>query len=152
MKGFTLVEILVSIAIIVLTSGGSLIAFLNYRDRRTAQDDANAVVERLRTVQVKASAVEGPSACSSVANYQATLVNNQLTVVANCPGVGLVNLPDLVLTLANSSFVGSKTINFDSRTVSSNGGTVDICGNKNLYRVTVNQAANVSRPVYVGGC
>lgn len=153
-RGFTLVELLVTMTIIVIISGTALATFINYQDRRQAQDDASNVADRLRTVQIKATAVEIPTGCTSVTNYTVTLVGSALTVSATCPGVGAVAIPALSLALTNSTFNnGPLSIVFDSRTVSASPATIDICANSNLYQVTVGGSANVSRPVFVeGGC
>ena len=152
--GFTLIELLVAMTIVILLSGTALATFLNYQQRRQAQEDAANVADRLRTVQIKATAVEIPAGCSSVTNYTVTFEATGLAVAATCPGVGSVAVAGLALTLTNSVFQSSPfTITFDSRTVSASPRTINICGNSNLYQVTVNEAANVSRPVFVaGGC
>ncbi len=75
-------------------------------------------------------------------------------MTANCSEGGSVVLGELSLTLTNSVVNnGPITIIFDSRTVSSSPAIIDVCGNGTLYQVTVNQVANVSRPVFIsGGC
>ena len=150
--GFTLIELLVTMTIVILLSGTALATFLNYQQRRQAQEDAANVADRLRTVQIKATAVEIPAGCSSVTNYTVTFEATGLAVAATCPGVGSVAVAGLALTLTNSVFQSSPfTITFDSRTVSASPRTINICGNGNRYQVSVNEAANVSRPVFVGG-
>lgn len=151
-NGFTLIEILVSTSIIVLISGASLAAFISYLGRSQAQSDASAVANRLRTVQTKATAVEIPTGCTSVTSYTVSLANSNLTVVANCPGAGSVALANLSLTLAKSSFSSNTSVTFYSRNVSASPLTVGVCGNNHLFEVTVNEGANVGRPVYIGGC
>lgn len=151
--GFTLIELLVVMTIIIILSGAALATFLNYQERRRVQDDASSVAERLRTAQIKATAVEVPAGCTGVTNYVVTFGAASLAVAATCPGVGSVVLPGLALTLGASVFQGSPfTITFDSRTVSASPRTINICGNNILYRVVVNEAANVGRPVFAGSC
>ena len=152
--GFTLIELLVVVTIIIILSGAALASFLNYQQRRQAQEDAANVADRLRTVQIKAVAVEIPAGCNSVTNYSVTFAATSLAVAATCPGAGSVAVAGLALTLANSVFQSSPfAITFDSRTVSASPRTINICGNGNRYQVSVNEAANVSRPVFVaGGC
>ncbi len=151
-RGFTLIELMVSVTIMILLTGASLVAFLNYLERSQAQGDASAVANRLRTVQIKATAVEVPTGCASVTSYVVSLANSNLTVAAECPGVGSVALTDLSLELSNSSFSSSDTITFSSRNASANPVTIGICGNGHLFEVAVGAGANVSRPVYVGSC
>ena len=152
MRGFTLIELLVSITIVMLLSGTALATFLNYQAKRQVQDDASGVAERLRTVQIKATAVEIPAGCTTVTNYIVTFDATWLTVAATCPGVGSVPVP-LGLVLVNSVFQNSPfTITFDSRTVSASPRTINICGNNILYQVLVGASANVGRPVFGGSC
>lgn len=147
MRGFTLIELLITSTIIILFSGASLVAFVNYRDVRSTSDAAETVAERLRTVQIKATATEIPVVCSTVSNYIVVYGGSNLTVTATCPGVGSVGITSLSLTLANSVFQNSGTITFDSRTVSATAAQVDICGNKKLFTITVSGSANVGKPV-----
>ncbi|MBI2326420.1 type II secretion system protein [Candidatus Collierbacteria bacterium] len=146
-RGFTLIELLITSTIIILFSGSALAAFLNYQDFRTTNDAANSVAERLRTIQIKATAVEIPAGCATVSNYVVSYSGANLTVTATCPGIGSVEVPSLSLSLVNSVFQNSGTITFDSRTVSATAGQVDICGNKKLFRITVSGSANVGKPV-----
>ena len=151
--GFTLIELLVVMTIIIILSGTALATFLNYQQKRQVQDDASAVAGRLRTVQIKATAVEIPAGCDGVTNYVVTFAAANLTVAATCPGVGSVAVSGLTLMLTNSVFQSSPfTITFDSRTVSASPATINICGNNILYRVEVSASANVGRPVFVGSC
>lgn len=151
-RGFTLIELLVTVTIILLFSGMSVVTFLDYRDRSAANNDAEAVAERLRTIQTKATAVEIPVDCTTVTNYVASYSGSNLTVTATCPGVGSVAVPSLSLTLVNSLFGNSGTITFDSRTVAATGAAVNVCGNKKLFTITVGNSANVGKPVFGGSC
>lgn len=150
--GFTLIELIITMSVIVLLAGSGMAAFLNYQARRQAQDDATAVADRLRTIQTKATAVVVPGGCTSVTSYTVTLSGTGLTVAATCPGVGAVEIPDLALSLTKSVFQSPKTIVFDSRTITASRVTVGICGNNSLWTVEVNEAANIGRPVAAGSC
>jgi prepilin-type N-terminal cleavage/methylation domain-containing protein len=149
--GFTLIELMVTMTIIILFSGSALAAFLNYQDFRSTNDAANTVAERLRTIQIKATATEippPPSGCVTVSNYVVTYSGSSLSVAATCPDVtDPVEISSLSLTLVDSIFQNPGTITFDSRTVSATPKEVDICGNKKLFTITVSGSANVSKPV-----
>lgn len=155
MRGFTLIELLITTTIIILFSGASLVAFVNYRDVRSTSDAAETVAERLRTVQIKATATEIPEGCDTVSNYIVTYDGSGLSVVASCLNAGIpeyVGIANLSLTLVNSVFQNPGTVTFDSRTVSATAAQVDICGNKKLFRITVSGSANVGKPVAFGSC
>ena len=132
-KGFTLIELLVTMTIVLLLSGAALATFLDYQERRQVQEDATNVANRLRVAQVKATAVEVPSGCSSVDSYEVTMMGSSLTVEVVCPG-GDVSLPELNLTLVNSVFDnGPLTVTFDSQSFSANSTTINVCGNGIMY-------------------
>lgn len=150
--GFTLIELLITSTIIIVLSGASVATFLNYRDRSSANTDASNVAERLRTIQTKATAVEIPVGCTTVTNYVVTYSGSGLSVTATCPGVGSVAVGSLALSLTIGVFQSAGSVTFDSRTISATAATINICGSKFLFTVTVNKAANVSKPVYAGGC
>lgn len=152
--GFTLIELMVTMTIIIVFSGASLVTFVNYRDIRSTRDEAEAVAERLRTIQIKATATEIPPGCVSVSNYIVTYSGAGLSAAASCPGVGSVGIPSLSLALVSSLFQNSGTITFDSRTVSALAipSTINICGNKKLFTITVSGSANVGKPVAAGSC
>lgn len=158
MRGFTLIELMVTMTIIIVLSGASLVTFVNYRDVRSTRDTAETVAERLRTVQIKATATEIPTGCDTVSNYIVSYGGSGLSVVASClDASGLpesVGIPSLSLTLASSVFQNSGTITFDSRTVSALAipSTINICGNKKLFTITVSGSANVGKPVADGSC
>jgi len=156
--GFTLIELMVTMTIVIVFSGASLVTFVNYRDVRSTRDEAEAVAERLRTIQIKATATEIPEECSTVSNYIATYDGTNLTVTVSClDGLGSPVLPkpeiaDLSLALENSAFNNSGTITFDSRTVSATGAILEVCGNKKLFTITVSGSANVGKPVAADSC
>lgn len=152
--GFTLIELLITVTIVLLLSGASVAAFLDYRDRSSTNSDANSVAERLRTVQIKASATEIPTGCTTVTNYVVSYSagSSDLTVTATC-AEGSTNISSLGLTLVSAVFVTGGSVIFDSRTVSSSGATISVCGYNKLFTITVSPSGNVGKPVFVpAGC
>ncbi len=153
--GFTLIELLVTATIIVVLSGASVATYLDYRDRNAVSNDASAVAERLRTVQIKATATEVPAPCvNGVTSYVVSYGVTSLTVTATCPGIGNQAVGSLALTLTSSVFRAAGSVTFDSRSVSASPTplTINICGNKKLYLVVVSTSGNVGKPVYGGSC
>lgn len=151
-RGYTLIELLVVAGIVILLSGVGVVAFSSYRERRVVQIDAVAVAERLRSVQTKATAIEVPTVCTSVTNYVVTYSGSGLTVAATCPGVGSVAIGNLSLTMANSTFSQAGSVTFNSRSVSASPATLCVTRSGVTYKIEVNEAANVSRPVYSATC
>ncbi len=151
MRGYTLIELLITVTIVVLLSGASLATFLTYRETSVVNSDANNVADRLRTIQTKATAVEIPATCANgVTGYVASYSDASLTVAAICPGiVGNVPLADLTLPLVNSTFTSDGSVTFQSRTISASEATICLTGSGNFFKIEVNQAANVSKPTKV---
>ena len=145
-RGFTLIELLVVVGIIILLMGSSILALSNYTDRRKALSDARLVVDHLRAVRIKATAVEVPAVCiNGVANYTVTFSGPTIMTTANCSGGGSEVGPAVVL--GNSSFKVLPTLVF----VVGDGGignvqTVSICGNGFGYSVDVAAGGMVAQP------
>lgn len=153
MRGFTLIELLITTTIVILLSGASLVTFFNFQKTSAVNSDANNVAERLRTIQTKATAVEIPAACvNGVTSYVANYSGTSLSVTATCPGVGDVAVASLTLTLVNSSFQSAGSVTFRSRLISAGDATICLTGSGNLFKITVNRAANVSKPTKVAVC
>lgn len=152
-SGFTLVEIVIVISILIMIMGGSMSALSAFKERRTAQADAQLVAEKLRSVQVRASAVEVPSGCTTVQNYTVTMNGSGLSVVVNCAVGGPFTVSEMATTLQGSRFNSPVSIVFSSPLGTTSVQNVDVCSSPTLYRVSVSGSGNVSVPTLVpAGC
>lgn len=90
-KGFTLVEVLISLSILGLLFGLGSVNFRDYARRQQLVSAARNLKGELRLVQIKASAGEKPSSCSStniLSSYSFIIYANSYRIVANCsPGI-----------------------------------------------------------------
>jgi len=68
--GFTLIELMVVIAIILILSGASLAAYFQFSQRQSALNDARNFVTMLRRVQAMAKNLVYPSGCSGLTSYR----------------------------------------------------------------------------------
>lgn len=147
-KGFTVVELLVVVGIMVLLSGGAIVAYVRFTERRQAVSDAQEVAQYLRMVQKKAFSVEVPVGCTDVQNYAVTLTSSSVSTNVICRLGSVSNyLPAL-----NSSSTLSPTgpITFRTRL----GGaqiaspvTVSTCRNGIRHNITVNLNGMIDGPV-----
>lgn len=62
-QGFTLIEILVAITILMILLGGALAGFITFRDRRETEEIARQVQQLVVLAQQKASVKETPQDC-----------------------------------------------------------------------------------------
>lgn len=85
-SGFTLIEVLVAITIMMLMTGGGIAAFITFNDRQSVQGAARQLQTILRTAQVKARVGEKPAGCTKLTGYrvQTTANTNQVVLSAVC--------------------------------------------------------------------
>lgn len=67
--GFTFVELMVVIAIILILSGMSLAAYFQFSQRQAAMNDARNFATMLRRVQAKANNLVYPAGCTGLISY-----------------------------------------------------------------------------------
>lgn len=152
-RGFTLVEVVITISILLLIMGGSMSALGAFKERRGAQADALKVAEKLRSAQVRASAVEVPSGCTGVRSYTVNMSGANLTVLVSCTSGGPITLTEMATRLENSVFTPVSSVVFNSPTGTANQTTIGVCSSPTLYEVTVSGSGNVSLPVLnASGC
>lgn len=76
--GFTLIELVVVIAIIIIFSGMSLAAYFSFSKNQSAVNDARGFVTTLRQVQAMSKNLVYPPGCTGLVGYR---------VSDNCSGV-----------------------------------------------------------------
>lgn len=62
-NGFSLIELLVTIAILVLITGGAIAAFSNFNDRRVTEQAARDLRQMFISAQQKAAVKQTPQSC-----------------------------------------------------------------------------------------
>lgn len=158
--GFTLIEMIVTVGIMVLLSGAALTSYLSFRDRKQASSDARLVMEHLRKVRVKATAVEVPLDSVSglpmagIVNYTVVLNSTAITTRVNFTALPSVNNYLPAINFSNGTvLMGSMpySLVYQARSGILTGGAyvVVVCG-MGRYRYTIDVSDNgmVSDPVY----
>lgn len=90
MKGYTLIELLVTITIIVLVTGASMSAYLTFNENRRLDVDAKNLNTLLNKIRSKAVFLEYPDGCTSLTNFAVSTALNtdglrtMVKYLANC--------------------------------------------------------------------
>lgn len=84
--GYTLIEIMVMVTILVTVAGAGLAAFSTFSDRQQTLEAAKTLQSWIKTAQSKAQALEKPAACGQLHAYrlEITAGSNQATLSAIC--------------------------------------------------------------------
>lgn len=114
-RGFTLIELIVTVAIMALLVGGAIAGFITFRERQAVQTAAKDLQQLLRTAQAKARVRDTPSSCNSsilrLQGYRVTINTTTAYIRPLCaaenttpgdPGAfGVININEDVLTLSS---------------------------------------------------
>lgn len=82
--GFTLIEMIVAVAIIVIVTGFSIASFIRFNDRQQVQTAARELQLQLRAAQTKARVRETPTGCSTLERFRVSRSGSVLTTSAVC--------------------------------------------------------------------
>ena len=117
-KGYTLIEVLVSLTIIGLLFGFGFASFRDFSRRQHLASVARTIKGELRLVQGKASAAEKPAGCNTkiLSSYSFRITPPSLyEVIANCSGgvnvtIKTENLPDGVTMTSTQNTISFKVL------------------------------------------
>lgn len=84
--GFTLIELIVSITIMMLIVGGGIASYISFNDRQTLVQAANRLEVVLRSAQSRAASGDRPDTCLQLTGYSVVMTagTNLLQVQAEC--------------------------------------------------------------------
>lgn len=103
--GFTIIELIVSIAILLLLVGGLLASYNNYNQNQTVKQAAQTVKANIRLAQSKAlSGVKPTSGCTQLAGYAVSFTLTTYSFQAQCT-------EGLVGTIAQSTLPAGTSFN-----------------------------------------
>jgi len=109
-KGFTLIEMLITVVILVVVSGVSVAAMITFNQNQGSEDDIRRVLTELRRVHSKATGVSyPPGTCTSLSGYRLTIPSpnsdKDIRVTAMCTPTSITE--ERVGVLRDSYFSGS---------------------------------------------
>ena len=144
-KGFTIIELLVMMGIILLLGGGVVAAFNNFNENQRVKQAALAVKSNLRFAQNKALSGEKPSGCGTLVGYTVTFAATSYVIQAQCDS-GLVGASISTSFPSGVSFVPvPSSLTFAVLTGRIAGSTsITLSGLNKTYSLTVSGSGNVS--------
>lgn len=159
--GFTLIELIITVAIMALVVGGSIAGFVGFTERQEVLNTAKEVQQLMRVAQSKARVrdvpmdMAGPIKCNTLMMYRVYFNGSSsfnLRPGCNDP---LVNFPVMdSLTVQIPSGVSVTTspaltwLNFNTLGQDTSwSGTITFTKGSNIFRFTVNSSGTVSNIV-----
>lgn len=123
--GFTLIEIMVGVSVILLLSGLFMAGYNRFNDRQKVQQAAATLIRNLQAVRTKAAFGTKPAGCDTLVGYTVTFTaaNYEASALCQTPVVSPVttyNLPadvtfspvpgDITFYALNRGALGAQTI------------------------------------------
>lgn len=110
--GFTLIELMLVMTIIVVLFGGSITAYLTFNKNQVTKNDARNFVAEIYRVRTLASSMQYPTGCTSLkgVNVLGSAGGTGITVITQC---GSGNYSGAVIkVLTSSTFTSAIDITF----------------------------------------
>jgi len=90
MKGFTLIEVIVAVAISLMVTGFILVNYNSFNDTQTLKQAALTLKNNLRFAQSKATTGQKPTSCTQLVGYSVSFTKSVYSIQALCNPEGLV--------------------------------------------------------------
>lgn len=134
--GFTLIEMLVVVSIVMLMVGGGIAGYLRFNERQTLRNEAKTLQVLLRSAQKKARVGDKPAACDKLLSYAVVMTSGSrdVTMTVWCENGSYSTDNNYTLPLGVTP-----TDNHDIRFRVLHGGVEYVSGNENIeleYRDT----------------
>lgn len=86
--GFTLIELIVAVTIMVLLTGGGIASYITFNDNQQLEGSARQIQSYLRAAQTKARVGDRPTGCTRLEAYKVAVPasTNQLQLLTVCDG------------------------------------------------------------------
>lgn len=149
-RGFTLLELLVTTALIMLTVGVIVVNYNNYNENQRVKQAGLLLKTNLRYVQTKAFSAEKPAGCTNLTGYTVTFTATNYSYVATCESfAGPTPTPVSVALAPGLSFtvVPSAPVQFQVLTRGVNVASdvlITINGPVRNYRLQVTTSGNIN--------
>lgn len=91
-KGFTLIELVVSVAIMGILVGGGIAAYRTFNTKQLVINAGKEYVQLLRVAQKKAKSGEKPAGCTTLSGYRVSVLANgsRVSTYVLCDGGDVV--------------------------------------------------------------
>ncbi len=115
--GFTLIEMLVTMGVMVVVLGGGIVGFIRFNERQTVLEASKQIQTLVRSARVKAQVKDTPEGCSDLGGLQGFRVSgtsgagSTINVSAWC---GANKASAQPLPTASSSYTLPSTISLDT--------------------------------------
>lgn len=149
-QGFTLIELVVTIAISLFITGGIIVNYNSYNSTQTLKQAALTFKNNLRFLQSKANNGEKPGvACTTLSGWTVSLYTNTYTYEANCDDT-LTGNPTVVTLPSGVSFTAIPNPNTITFRVLSRGtdlasyADIVLLGSGKTYTVRISPSGDIS--------
>lgn len=149
MRGFTLIEVVVSVGISLAVMGAIIVNYNGYNDRQTLKQSALTLKNNLRFVQTKALSGEKPSAnCTELSGWTVTFASVGYSIQARCDPEGLqgditsVSLPNGISLNPVAAAITFQTLS--QGTTLAGVATITIAGFNQTYNLEVSPGGDIS--------
>ncbi|MEO8581864.1 MAG: type II secretion system protein [Patescibacteria group bacterium] len=148
-RGFTLIEMLIVIAIFALLTGGAVVSYRAFYQRQQVLQSAKNLQEAMRFAQKKARVGEKPAGCQTLNGYIVTGTTSSaiITLTADCTNQDYVVT---TATLAGSALL-TTNLNKTFRVITGgvvNPGTVSLVYGTYTYTFNVNVGGEITEGAY----
>ena len=130
--GFTMIELMITVTIMMLMLGGGIAAYIRFNDRQTLQGASKQLETQMRSAQKKARVGDIPDGCDRLVDYRVSMVNgeNDIYTDATCT--------NQTIRVATTTLNSSITVNADFMVAFKvlHGGVEYITGDGNVYLIS----------------
>lgn len=156
LPGFTLIELIITVAISAIVVGGSIAGFVGFTDRQDVLNTAKLAQQMMRNAQSKARVREVPTGCSSpLTSYEVWSTAGQLRLSAICTtrqqvGLALAIPTDITFTASPGTFTYVRFstledgVDFSPATTSR---TLIFSKGSNSFQFTINSSGSISNVI-----
>lgn len=101
-QGFTLIEMIISITIMMLLLGVTIVGYTSYNDKQKVKQAASALKSDLRMAHTNATSGKKPLSCASqetFVGYEIVFMSSSYSMTPRCSDSGLINSEKNTITL-----------------------------------------------------
>lgn len=150
-RGFTLIELMITIVISMLILSGGIAAYFNFNDRQVLLGAGKQVQTSLRGAQTKARVGDRPAGCPKLVGYSVQSIGGgtqvQVSVVCDNGAGVLSSITDSTYTLPTQPVVTVSGLNVRFgvlKTGVTGVGTVTLTAGSLSYSFTISQGGEIS--------